>query len=81
MTARAEAVTPATAETRQHMIQHADELHVLAGTIEVTRDELRADMLLGYPIELSVLGLLGEAADLLTIAARRTDQHHQEPRR
>lgn len=80
MTARAEAATPATPETRQHMTEHADELHALAGLIETTRDELRADGLLGYPIELPVLGLLGEAADLITIAARRTDPNHQETR-
>ena len=71
MTARAESVAPVSTETRQHLATHRDELQNLIGTILTERDELRADALLGVPVEADVLRLVRDAADLLLIAARR----------
>lgn len=56
---------PVAPESREHLRAHRDELHALAGTLEVTRDELRADALLGAPI---------------TIAARRLDPDQETTR-
>jgi len=78
VTARSEgAAMPLAPESREHLRQHRDELHSLAGTLEVTRDELRADALLGAPITLDALRLVRDAADLLTIAARKIDPDQQ----
>ena len=80
MTARAETPAPVSLESRDRLRAHRDELHALAGTLEVTRDEIRADALLGLPVESDTLRLILDAADLLTIAARRLDPD-QEPTR
>ena len=81
MTARTEAgAMPLAPESREHLRQHRDELHELAGVLEVTRDELRADALLGAPITLDTLRLVRDAADLLTIAARRLDPDQETTR-
>lgn len=71
MTARAETVAPVSLPNRLHLIEHRDELHELAGTIERARDDLRHDLTLGAPIEGDVIRLVRDAADLLSIAARR----------
>ena len=81
MTARTEAGAMRLApESRQHLRAHRDELHALAGTLEVIRDELRADALLGAPITTDTLRLVRDAADLLTIAARRLDPDQETTR-
>lgn len=80
MTARTETPAPLSPESRDHLRAHRDELHSLAGTLEVTRDELRADALLGAPIEADTLRLVRDAADLLTIAARRIDPDQETTR-
>lgn len=81
MTARTEAgAMPLSPESREHLRAHRDELHALAGTLEVTRDELRADALLGAPITTDTLRLVRDAADLLTIAARRLDPDQETTR-
>ena len=80
MTARTETPAPVSPESRDHLRAHRDELHSLAGTLEVTRDEIRADALLGLPVTLDTLRLIRDAADLLTIAARRLDPDQETSR-
>lgn len=80
MTARSETVVPASVPNRQHLIEHRDELRELAGTLEVTRDEIRADALLGVPIDTDVIRLVRDAGDLLLIAARRLDPDQETTR-
>ena len=67
MTARTEgAAMPLAPESREHLRAH--------------RDELRADALLGAPITTDTLRLVRDAADLLTIAARRLDPDQETSR-
>ncbi|WP_114856461.1 hypothetical protein [Brachybacterium sp. YJGR34] len=73
MTARSETVAPLSMPNRLHLVEHRDELRELAGSLEVARDELRADALLGVPVEEDTLRLIRDAGDLLLIAARRID--------
>lgn len=73
MTARSETVVPVSPLTRQHFTAHRDELHEIAGTIDNARDDLLTDAALGMPVEPDTLRLIRDAADLLTIAARRLD--------
>lgn len=81
MTARTEgAAMPLAPESREHLRAHRDELHEIAGTLEVTRDELRADALLGAPIDPRVGLLVTLAAEVLTIAARRIDPDQETTR-
>lgn len=81
MTARAESVMPVSTDTRQHLSTHRDELQSLIGVILTEQDELRADALLGLPVESDALRLIRDAADLLTIASRRLDPDYQETTR
>ena len=71
MTARAESVMPVSPDSRKHLAEHRSELIDLSLALTTTRDELRADALLGVPVEADVLRLVRDAADLLLIAARR----------
>ena len=80
MTARTTTAAPVSLESRQHLAAHRDELRELAGTLEVTRDEIRADALLGVPIESDALTLIRDAGDLLLIAARRLDPDQETTR-
>lgn len=80
MTARSEPVAPLSLPNRQHLIAHRDELREQAGSLEVSRDELRADALLGVPIDPDVLRLVRDAADLLLIAARRLNPDQETTR-
>jgi glycerol dehydrogenase-like iron-containing ADH family enzyme len=81
VTARTEgAAMPLAPESREHLRQHRDELHSLAGTLEVTRVVLRAYAVLGAPITLDTLRLVRDAADLLTIAARKIDPDQETTR-
>lgn len=81
MTARTEgAAMPLSPESREHLREHKDELLELSGTLEVTRDELRADALLGAPIAPDTLRIIREAAELLLIAARKIDPDQETAR-
>lgn len=80
MTARAETIAPLTVPNRMHLIEHRDELRELAGTLEVSRDEIRADALLGVPIDTDVIRLVRDAGDLLLIAAGRLDPDQETTR-
>lgn len=80
MTARAETVVPVSLPNRLHLIEHRDELRELAGSLEVSRDEIHADALLGMPVESDVLRMIREAGDLLLIAARRLDPDQETTR-
>lgn len=80
MTARAETVAPLSTATRQHLAEHRDELQELIGVILTEQDELRADALLGLPVESDALRLIRDAADLLTIASRRLDPDQETTR-
>lgn len=80
MTARAETVAPISTATRQHLAEHRDELQELIGVILTEQDELRADALLGLPVESDALRLIRDAADLLTIASRRLDPDQETTR-
>lgn len=80
MTARTTTAAPVSLESRQHLTAHRDELRELAGTLEVARDEIRADALLGVPIDADVIRLVRDAGDLLLIASRRLDPDQETTR-
>lgn len=80
MTARTTTAAPVSLESRQHLTAHLDELREIAGSLEVARDEIRADALLGVPIDTDVIRLVRDAGDLLLIAARRLDPDQETTR-
>lgn len=81
MTSRTEAgAMPLSPESREHLRAHRDELHSLASVLERARDDLRHDLHLGVPIDTDTIRLVRDAADLLSIAARKIDPDQETTR-